>query len=239
VYGTHVVLEWLRSHRGHVRAVHYAARATDRLRPVLDAASAAGVRLLSCSDETLTELAGTARHQGVVATAAPFPYAAIESIISAAPRLVVLADRIQDPHNLGAMLRTADAVGAGAVLIPKDGAVPVTASVEATAAGAAALIPVCRVTNAARTLQMLKNHGYWIIGLVARRGTELYQLDPPERVVLVVGGETGLRPLVAQHCDLAVSIPMHGHVESLNASVAVAVALFELRRRWRSPPGTC
>jgi 23S rRNA (guanosine2251-2'-O)-methyltransferase len=233
VYGTHAVLEWLRADRGHLRAVHYAARSTDRLRAVLDAATAAGVTLRSCSDEALAELAGTAHHQGVVATAPPFPYAALESVISAAPQLVVLADQMQDPHNLGAVLRTAEAVGAGAVIIPKDGSVPVTASVEATAAGAAARIPVCRVTNAARTLQSLKQHGYWILGLVARRGTDLYQLDPFSRVVVVVGGETGLRPLVARCCDLSLSIPMGGHVESLNASVAVAVALFELRRRWR------
>ena len=144
---------------------------------------------------------------------------------------MLLADRIQDPHNLGAILRTAEAVGAGAVLIPKDGSVGVTATVEVAAAGAAALVPVGRITNAARALQQLKEAGYWTVGLIARSGIDLYQFDPPERVVVVVGGETGMRPLVAKHCDFAVSIPMRGKVESLNASVATAVVLYELARR--------
>ena len=94
---------------------------------------------------------------------------------------------------------------------------------------------MCRVTNAVRTLQILKERGYWSIGLIPRRGTDLYQLECPDRVVVVVGGETGMRPLVAKHCDFATSIPMFGQVESLNASVAVAIVLYELRRRWGPP----
>src|SRR5437879_13745502 len=107
LYGIHVVLEWLRSHRGYLHTVHYAARSKDRLRVVLDAASAAGVKQLPCSDETLAELAGTSHHQGVVATAPAFPYTALEAVIAAAPQLLVLVDQMQDPHNLGAVLTTA------------------------------------------------------------------------------------------------------------------------------------
>lgn len=199
---------------------------------VLELADKAHVRREACSDETLTRLAGTPRHQGIVATAAPFPYAELEGVVEPPPRLLLLADQIQDPHNLGAMVRTAEAVGAGAVLIPKDSSVGVTATVEVAAAGAAALVPICRVTNAARALQQLKSSGYWTVGLMARRGVDLYQFDPPERVVVVVGGETGIRPLVAKQCDFAVAIPMRGRVESLNASVATAVVLYELTRRW-------
>jgi 23S rRNA (guanosine2251-2'-O)-methyltransferase len=198
---------------------------------LIELAVKAGVRHEACNDDTLTRMAGTPRHQGIVATAEPFPYADIERVIESQPALLVLADRIQDPHNLGAILRTAEAVGVGAVLIPKDGSVGVTATVEVAAAGAAALVPVGRITNAARALQQLKKVGYWTVGLIARSGIVLYQFDPPERVVVVVGGETGMRPLVAKHCDFGVSIPMRGKVESLNASVATAVVLYELARR--------
>jgi 23S rRNA (guanosine2251-2'-O)-methyltransferase len=159
----------------------------------------------------------------------------LDRLIERMPRLLVMADQMQDPHNLGALLRTAEAAGAGGVIIPKDGSVAITATVEAAAAGAAALVPVCRVTNAVRTLQTLKEHGYWSIGLIPRHGTDLYQLECPDRVVVVVGGETGMRPLVAKHCDFATSIPMFGQVESLNASVAAAIVLYELRRRWGPP----
>jgi 23S rRNA (guanosine2251-2'-O)-methyltransferase len=232
IYGTHPVTTWLQARPTLLHSVHYEARFAERVATALGLAAQAHVRYEACSDETLTRMAGTPRHQGIVATTAPFPYAELEHVIETPARLLVLADQIQDPHNLGAMLRTAEAVGAGAVLIPKDSSVGVTATVEAASAGAAALLPVCRVTNAARALQQLKAGGYWTVGLVAHRGVELYQFDPPDRVVVVVGGETGMRPLVAKHCDFAVSIPMRGRVESLNASVATAIVLYELTRRW-------
>ncbi len=148
---------------------------------------------------------------------------------------MVIADRIQDPHNLGALIRTAEAVAVGAVVIPLDGSVAVTAAVEMAAAGATALVPVCRVVNVARSLRLLRKQGYWIVGLVARSGADLYHLDVPERVAMVVGGEAGMRPLVRAQCDFLVSIPMLGKIESLNASVAAAIALYELRRRWTAP----
>ena len=231
IYGTHAVLTWLQTHPEQLRSIAYAARAPQRVAEILALATKARVRHELCSDETLTRMAGTPRHQGIVATAAPFAYAEIDRLVETPARLLVLADQIQDPHNLGAMLRTAAAVGAGGVIIPQDSSVGVTATVEVAAAGAAAALPVCRVTNAARALQQLKAAGYWTIGLVAHGGVDLYQFNPPERVVVVVGGETGMRPLVAKHCDFAVSIPMRGAVESLNASVAAAVVLYEIVRR--------
>ena len=230
IYGHHAVTAWLQARPDQLHSVHYDVRLPERAAAFVELAAKAGVRCEPCGDEALTRMAGTPRHQGVVAAAAAFPYAEIEPIIESKPRLLVLADQIQDPQNLGAMLRTAEAVGAGAVLIPKDSSVGVTAAVEVAAAGAAALVPVCRITNAVRTLQQLKTAGYWTVGLVARRGTDLYDFDPPEQVVVVVGGETGMRSLVAKQCDFAVSIPMRGKVESLNASVAAAVVLYELMR---------
>lgn len=180
----------------------------------------------------LNRVAGTTRHQGIVASAGPFPYVELPAVLERQPSLLVLADQLQDPHNLGAVLRTAEAVGAGAVLIPKDSSVAVTPVVEAAAAGATALVSVSRVTNAARTLQRLKACGYWNVGLVPRGGTELFRFAAPNRVVVVVGGETGLRPLVAKQCDFRVSIPMRGRIESLNASVAVAIVVYEILRQW-------
>ncbi len=232
IYGMHVVAEWIHARPADVRALHYDARAARSLAALLAAATAAGVAVEPCSDERLTTLAATPRHQGVVALAAPFPYADLDRVLGDPPRLLIIADQIQDPHNLGALLRTADAAGAGAVIIPKDGAVPVTATVEVAAAGAAAWIPVCRVTNIARSLQTLQECGYWNLGLVPRNGRNLYELDPPDRVAIVVGGETGVRPLVARQCDVTVHIPMIGRTESLNASVAAAIVIYELRRRW-------
>jgi len=178
-------------------------------------------------------MANTGRHQGVVAECAAFPYIHLERVAAEQPRLVVVADQLQDPHNLGALLRTAAAVGVGAVIIPRDGSVSVTATVEAAAAGAAAWLPVCRVTNLGRALAELKKAGYWTVGLAPRGGRNLFEFDPPERVVLVLGGETGVRQLVAKQCDFLVSVPMAGHIESLNASVAAAVVLYEVWRRWR------
>jgi 23S rRNA (guanosine2251-2'-O)-methyltransferase len=205
----------------------------DRTADVRELAVAAGIPVRSCSAETLAKLANTTRHQGVVAECAPFPYVTLDSVLALQPQLVVLADQLQDPHNLGALLRTAEAAGVGAVVVPKDGSVPVTATVESAAAGAAALMPVCRVTNVGRTLATLKEAGYWTVGLVPREGRDLFEFDPPQRVVMVLGGETGIRPLVIRQCDFLVSIPMFGKIESLNASVAAAVVLYELRRRWR------
>jgi 23S rRNA (guanosine2251-2'-O)-methyltransferase len=227
----------VRAQPTQVIAVHYESRATNRLAGLLRTAGAAGVAVLASDERQLTSLAGTNRHHGVVAALRPFPYMELDHVISNRHELLVLADQIQDPHNLGALIRTAEAVGAGAVILPKDGAVPITATVEAAAAGAAALEPVCRVTNVARTLLALKQRGYWSVALVPRGGSDLYLADLAQPAVIVVGGEAGMRPLVAKHCDVAVSIPMRGKVESLNASVAAGVALYELFRRWEGLRG--
>jgi 23S rRNA (guanosine2251-2'-O)-methyltransferase len=211
--------------------VYCGAPVTERTAVLRQQAAAAEVPVRLCSSEALAEMVRTGRHQGVVAECDPFPYQRLASVIAEGPRLVVVADHLQDPHNLGALLRTSAAVGVGAIAIPTDGSVSVTATVEAVAAGAAALLPVCRVTNVGRALAELKEAGYWTVGLAPRGGRDLFEFDPPERVAIVIGGESGLRPLVAAGCDFLVSIPMEGRVESLNASVAAAVVLYHLWRR--------
>jgi 23S rRNA (guanosine2251-2'-O)-methyltransferase len=235
IHGIHPIAEWVRVRPEHVRRIHHERWGNQRADAIVEQARAAGIPVLPTPDDVLTQLAGTPRHQGLVAATAPFPYADFTQIVSLAPRLLVAADQIQDPHNLGALLRTAEAVGAGGVIIPKDGSVPVTPTVEATAAGAAALVPVCRVTNLVRTLEMLKESGYWSTALVPKGGSDVYAFEPPERLLIVVGGESGIRPLVAKHCDFRVSIPMLGKIESLNASVAAGVMLYEVLRCWRQP----
>jgi 23S rRNA (guanosine2251-2'-O)-methyltransferase len=235
VYGVHAITGWLRAAPRRLLGLQYVPEARARLNAIFELATAAGIPLHLSSAQALAGLAGTTRHQGIVATAAPFPYVKLEELIARGSRLLIAADQIQDPHNLGALFRTAEAVGAGGVVIPKDGSVPVTATVEAAAAGAAARLLICKVTNLVRAIQSLKVEDYWSVGLAPHGGIDLYEFESPERVVIVVGGETGMRPLIGKHCDFAVSIPMFGQAESLNASVAAAIILYELRRRWGPP----
>jgi len=231
IYGMHAVVEWLNTAPTRIRVLYCDAGALEHTAALRGSAAAAGVPVQMCPSHTLAKLANTTRHQGVVAECQAFPYVGLDAVLTRHARLLVLADQLQDPHNLGAVIRTAEAVGAGALIVPKDGSVGVTPVVEAAAAGAAALLPVCRVTNVGRTLAEVKEAGYWTVGLTPRVGRDLFEFDAPERVVMVLGGETGIRPLVARQCDFLVSIPMAGRVESLNASVAAAVTLYQL---WRS-----
>jgi 23S rRNA (guanosine2251-2'-O)-methyltransferase len=145
---------------------------------------------------------------------------------------LLVLDGVTDPHNLGACLRTADAVGAHAVLIPKDRAAAVDGVVRKVAAGAAEFVPVASVTNLARTLDMLKQRGIWVVGTDGEAPQTLYAADLKRPLALVLGGEgDGMRRLTRERCDFLVRIPMAGQVESLNVSVAAGVALFEARRQ--------
>ena len=146
--------------------------------------------------------------------------------------LVLVLDRVQDPHNLGACVRTADAAGAQAVIIPQDRAASMTEVAMKAASGAAEHIPVLEVKNLARTLEQLKKAGLWVFGTAADAATSLHDADFKRPVALVLGGEgSGMRHNVAEHCDAVVRIPLAGHVESLNVSVATGICLFEVRRQ--------
>ena len=215
-----------------MRTVYYQREGSPRIAAVRDIAIAAGVPTQAVEQHELASLAGTTRHHGIVASVRPFAYVPLEAVVAQRPDLLLLADHIQDPHNLGAVIRTALAAGVGAVIVPKDGSVAVTATVEAAAAGATAVLPICRVTNTARTLRELKANEYWVAGLAPREGTPLFRFAPPKPLTIVLGGEEGMRRLVAQQCQVLVSIPMFGPIESLNASVAVALALYHVRRQW-------
>jgi 23S rRNA (guanosine2251-2'-O)-methyltransferase len=200
-----------------------------------DAAFARGIGIVSAERPELERLAGSPHHQGVVAVAPPFNYASLEEVIGAERESVLVLDGVQDPRNLGAILRTARAVGVGAVVLPRDRSVGVTAVAVVASAGLCFGLRVARVPNLVRSLEMLKRAGFWLVGLVARDGEPLTRLRPPTRPALVAGGEgEGLRPLVRRTCDFVVSIPMSTGVDSLNVSVAVGIALYELVTRPRS-----
>lgn len=234
IYGLHAIEEWLKSKPERLRVLHLDAQAGSQLREIAARARAAGVVVHAASADDISAMAEGKRHQGMVAECAPFPYIELDQVTAAPPQLVVVVDQIQDPHNLGAIMRTAEAAGAGALVAPRDNCVGVTATVEAASAGAAAWLPVCRVTNLSRALTELKDHGFWVVGLSAKAASDLFAFEPPAHVALLVGGEVGVRPLVAKQVDFELSIPMLGHTESLNASVAAAIGIYELRRKWRS-----
>ncbi len=186
----------------------------------------------------LERLAGNSQHQGVLLRREPFKYAELDELLDAwrasgRPAFLLLLDWITDPHNLGAILRSAEVAGCHGVIMPKDRSCPVTPVVEKTAAGSLSYLPLCQVTNLSRTLEELKKAGIWCYGLAGDEGSQdLYATDLTGNLALVVGSEgKGLRPNIRNHCDGLLAIPMRGKVNSLNASVAAAVALFEVVRQ--------
>ncbi|HUK14970.1 MAG TPA: 23S rRNA (guanosine(2251)-2'-O)-methyltransferase RlmB [Bryobacteraceae bacterium] len=228
--GIHPVAEALRSHHPLDRVLVAQGAGGPRLQEIIDMARRASVPVRFEARAALDRLAGTPAHQGVVALGAAQKYADLDTV--AAAELLVVLDGVEDPHNLGAIIRTAHAAGAGAVIIPERRAAGVTDVVAKAAAGALEHLPVTRVTNVNRTLEDLKQRGYWIYGL-DEHGTEAYdRVDYAIPTAIVLGGEgKGLHEQVRKHCDTVVRIPMTGKISSLNVSVAAGVVLFEWRRR--------
>jgi 23S rRNA (guanosine2251-2'-O)-methyltransferase len=184
------------------------------------------------SAEELERLAGSPDHQGVVAEVDPYPYADPASLLDAEDALVVVLDQVQDPHNLGAVCRAAEVAGAAGVVIPDRRAASVTAAACKASAGAVEHLPVARVRNVADWLGEAKERGAWVYGAAAGAERAYTEVDWTGRAVLALGSEgSGLRPRVAASCDELISIPLAGQVDSLNASVAAAVIMFEARRQ--------
>ncbi|HBY98760.1 MAG: 23S rRNA (guanosine(2251)-2'-O)-methyltransferase RlmB [Ardenticatenaceae bacterium] len=241
IYGRRPVLEALQSGSG-VRRVLLAAgsKRGGIIADIQAAAEAAGVPVVEVARQTLDRRV-SATHQGVAAEVAPFRYATVDEIVEAArrtdePLLLLLLDGLQDVHNFGALLRTAEAVGVHGVLIPKDRSVSVTSTVYKTSAGAVSYVPIAQVTNLVRTMNDLKQRGLWFVGL-DMAGAQRYdqaRLTGPLGVVIGAEGH-GLGRLVAESCDFLVHLPMHGRIESLNASVAGSVLLYEVLRQRQNP----
>lgn len=188
--------------------------------------------------QRLDQLSRTGKHQGVIAVAAAYEYASVEDILQAAREkkeapFIILLDNIEDPHNLGAIIRTANLAGAHGVIIPKNRAVGLTAVVARTSAGALNYTPVAKVTNLAKTIEDLKKEGLWFV-CADMEGTVMYDLNLQGPVGLVIGSEgEGVGRLVKEKCDMTAAIPMKGNIDSLNASVAAGVLAYEIVRQRR------
>jgi 23S rRNA (guanosine2251-2'-O)-methyltransferase len=228
--GIHPIAEALKVGRPLERLLVAKGAGGPRLQEIIDLARRASVQVRFEPRAALDRLAGSSAHQGVVALGAAKQYADLDS--AASSELVVVLDGVEDPHNLGAIIRTAHAAGAGSIIVPERRAAGVTDVVAKAAAGALEHLPVARVTNVNRALEDLKKRGFWIYGL-DERGPETYdQVKFATPTALVFGGEgSGLHEQVRRHCDALVRIPMAGKISSLNVSVAAGVVLFEWKRR--------
>jgi 23S rRNA (guanosine2251-2'-O)-methyltransferase len=234
VSGRHPVLEALKAGRPINKILVADTSEGGSLIEILGKARAAGIVVQKVPKANLVRIAGE-HHQGVVALMAPHEYVDIDDIIAKqtgqAP-LVVLLDEVSDPHNLGAILRSAEATGAQGVIIPKRRAVPLTGVVAKAAAGALEYVPVARVTNLVSAIETLKKAGYWIVGTALEASQRHTEVDYRGPIAIVIGAEgQGLSRLVKEKCDFLVQIPMLGHLQSLNASVAAGVMLYEVVRQ--------
>ena len=238
LFGFHAVTVRLKTAPTSVLEVHLdPVRRDARMRQFVERAREAGAKLVESSDAQLHQLAGTSRHQGVVARVSPLAQRhSLDDVLDAVlgPPLVLVLDGVTDPHNLGACLRVADGAGAHAVIAPKDHAVGLNATVAKVASGAAETMPYLMVTNLARSLNEMKERAIRIVGTSDDAERTLYDLDLSGPVALVLGAEgSGLRQLTRKTCDELVRIPMAGAVESLNVSVAAGVCLYEALRQRR------
>jgi 23S rRNA (guanosine2251-2'-O)-methyltransferase len=236
LFGFHAVTVRLKTAPQSISEIHVdASRRDARMRQFVERVGASGAKLVESDDERLAGLAGTTRHQGVVARVTPLPLRhSLDEVLDdvQGPPLVLVLDGVTDPHNLGACLRVADGAGVHAVVAPKDHAVGLNATVAKVASGAAETVPYLMVTNLARTLTELKERGLRVVGTAEDASATLYEADLTGPLALVLGAEgPGMRQLTRRHCDELVRIPMQGAVESLNVSVAAGVCLFEAMRQ--------
>ena len=228
IYGLRPVVEALRSKRREVREVLDSVGDGE----VSSEAAVRGIPVKRVPRDRVEELARGGVHQGVVARVGPYPYSGLEEILAAPDPLVVVLDRVTDPRNLGAVLRAADGAGVSGVVVPKDRAAGVTPAAVKASAGASEHVPVARETNLRRALEKMKEAGIWVYGAEGGAASAYTKLDLSGSIAFVLGSEgRGLRRLVREGCDGAVSIPMLGAVSSLNVSAAAAVLLFEARRQ--------
>lgn len=233
VFGIHAVRSLLQRAPQRVRRLLVDARRDDpRIREVIQLAQAAGIKAERGDAKNIVGRVGDVAHQGVLADVEPMPAwqeaDLLEALTGARDPLVLLLDGVQDPHNLGACLRTADACGAIAVVVPKDRAAGMNATVRKVAAGAAETTPLVSITNLARTMNLLKEAGLWIAGADMAGDKLAWQADLGGPLALVMGSEgEGLRELTRRNCDFLVRLPQAGSVESLNVSVACGMLLYE------------
>ncbi|MDD2273356.1 MAG: 23S rRNA (guanosine(2251)-2'-O)-methyltransferase RlmB [Desulfuromonadaceae bacterium] len=239
IFGVNPVKESLQGTRGAFNLYVQISATDHRVEKIIRLAEERGVAVHRRDKGDLTRMCASSHHQGIALEVEPFRYADFDELLaslgqSGSNGFLLVLDAIQDPHNLGALIRSAACAGVDGVLIPKDRACGITAAAEKTSAGAVETVPVAMVTNIAQTLETLKKAGYWVYGLDGAARQSVYGTEFSGNVALVVGGEgEGIRPLVRKQCDVVMSIPQYGGVSSLNASVAGGIALFEIARKVR------
>ena len=237
IEGRNAVIEALRAGTAIDKIYLMKGEADSTLGHIASTARGKGIVVVEADRRKLDAMSVTHSHQGVIAVAAVREYASVSDILQSArdkgeAPLVVVCDELSDPHNLGAVIRTAEAAGAHGVIIPKRRSAGLTAIVAKTSAGAVSYLPVARVANLTALLRELKEEGLWVFGTAADGSTSLYQADLKGPAAIVIGSEgNGMSRLVREQCDFLVSIPMRGQVNSLNASAAAAVVLYEAVRQ--------
>nr|WP_127532472.1 23S rRNA (guanosine(2251)-2'-O)-methyltransferase RlmB [Paenibacillus kobensis] len=239
VAGKHPVMEALRSGR-EINKIWIAEGAQKHLTaPIVAEAKQLGIIVQFADKRKLDSMAGEVAHQGVIAQVAPYRYYEVDELLEAAKAkgetpFLLLLDEIEDPHNLGSILRTAECTGVHGVIIPKRRSVGLTATVAKTSAGAAEYVPVARVTNLAQTIESLKEQGVWVAGTDVSAEQDVYRTKFDMPLALVIGNEgKGMGRLIREKCDFLVKLPMAGKLNSLNASVAAGVLMYEVLRQRR------
>lgn len=237
LFGRNAVLEALKAGRPVNKVCLARGERQGSVKEIVALAKQRGVIVQEVDPRRIQEAAGALRHQGVMAYVAPVAYASLDEILARAAKrgeapFVVLLDELEDPRNLGAILRSADAAGAHGVLIPKRRGCQLSAAVAKTAAGALEYVPVARVGNLVQTLKELKEKGLWVAGADMEGASTYYEANLQGPIALVVGSEgRGIGRLVKEACDFLVRIPLHGQINSLNASVAASILMFEIARQ--------
>ncbi|MCS7463554.1 23S rRNA (guanosine(2251)-2'-O)-methyltransferase RlmB [Paenibacillus doosanensis] len=237
IAGKHSVLEALRSGRT-INKIWIAENAQKQLtQPIIAEAKQHGVIVQTADKRKLDQMVENVQHQGVVAQVAAYEYVEVDDILARAESrgeepFILILDEIEDPHNLGSILRTADCTGVHGVIIPKRRSVGLTATVSKTSAGAVEYVPVARVTNLAQTIDQLKDRGVWVAGTDVAAQQPLYKTNLNMPLALVIGNENkGMGRLIKEKCDFLLKLPMFGHINSLNASVAASVFMYEVVRQ--------
>lgn len=236
IWGIHPIFEMVRRSPEKIIELRLLKEKSSKIQEIIQVAERNGVAFHT-AEKPYSETPENAIHQGILARIKPIETFDLPSIIATVsnrkfPKLLLALDNIQDPHNFGAMIRTASAAGVSGIIYTKDRSAPLSGTVAKVSAGAINHLPLCPITNMANTLQELKKQGFWIFGADGQAQQTVFQTDFAGPACLVIGGEgKGLRPLVKKHCDFLVSIPMQNDLDSLNASIASAVILFEAVRQ--------
>ncbi len=236
VYGRHAVAELLKTHPDRIAKVYVQINARDkRLLEILITAKRNRISIGKASNQKLSDLAKTNKHQGVVAIASDIQFLEVEDVLNqprSKPFFLLLLDAIEDPQNLGAIIRTAEAAGVDLIILPRDHSAPINSTVHKAAAGAVSHARIARVTNLAQTIHLLKKKNVWVVGTDVEGKKNYTEFDYTMDVAIVIGSEgKGMRRLVYESCDEIVRLPMFGKTESLNASVAAGIMLYEVVRQ--------